>query len=204
MTTHTDIQTDFSLGTKPATGAATEKDGFTIVELMIATTVFGILMLIATGAVVLVTRQFHKGISMARTQEVARSVSEEISRNIQYSPDTPIEKSGDRETICTAGKLYAYENGGEYLRRFDDCTDRHSGPLAGGGQELLGKNMRIADLDITSVGDGFTVKVKVVQAPELDYLDISGGWHTAQCNADAGYQFCAVSDIDVTVFRRLN
>ncbi len=61
------------------------KKGFTIVELMIATVVFTLVLLMASAAIIEVGKKYYKGITYARTQEVARSVVEEISQSLQFT-----------------------------------------------------------------------------------------------------------------------
>lgn len=59
--------------------------GFTIVELMIATAIFAIVLLGATTAVVQIGRLYYKGIISARTQQATRSIMDEISRPVQFA-----------------------------------------------------------------------------------------------------------------------
>lgn len=62
-----------------------DQKGFTILELIIASTVFSTIMLLATTGLIQIGRTYHKGQITAKTQEVTRSVSEEISREVQFS-----------------------------------------------------------------------------------------------------------------------
>lgn len=57
--------------------------GFTIVELLIATAVFSVMLLGATFALVQVSRMYYKGVLVARTQDVARNVVDSVSRPMQ-------------------------------------------------------------------------------------------------------------------------
>jgi prepilin-type N-terminal cleavage/methylation domain-containing protein len=59
--------------------------GFTIVELMIATLVFAVVLILITVGVLTFTRSFFKGINQSRTQNAARTVIETISQGIQFS-----------------------------------------------------------------------------------------------------------------------
>jgi prepilin-type N-terminal cleavage/methylation domain-containing protein len=59
--------------------------GFTIVELMIATIIFSLVLLSAMAALVQIGKLYYKGISNARTQELTRNVIAEISQGIQFS-----------------------------------------------------------------------------------------------------------------------
>lgn len=59
--------------------------GFTLIELMIATMVFSVILLGATTAVVQIGRMYYKGIITSRTQETARRTIDDISRTVQFS-----------------------------------------------------------------------------------------------------------------------
>lgn len=73
-----------------------DQKGFTVLELMIATMVFGVMMLIATTGMIQIGRAYYKGVVIARTQEAARSVMEDITRTIQFG--------GAAETIADETK----------------------------------------------------------------------------------------------------
>lgn len=58
--------------------------GFTIIELMIATMVFSVVLLLCMVGVTRMGRLYYKGISQAQTQEVARRLSDEIVSQLQF------------------------------------------------------------------------------------------------------------------------
>lgn len=62
-----------------------EQSGFTLIELMISTMVFSVILLGATTAVVQIGRMYYKGVVSSRTQETARRSIEDISRTIQFN-----------------------------------------------------------------------------------------------------------------------
>lgn len=59
--------------------------GFTIIELMIATVVFSIVLLICIQGMVQISRAYYKGISHTRTQEAARNIMDEVTNAIRLS-----------------------------------------------------------------------------------------------------------------------
>jgi prepilin-type N-terminal cleavage/methylation domain-containing protein len=61
------------------------KNGFTIIELLVATVVFSLILIVATAAIIQVGRMYYRGITYARTQEVVRNTTEEIAQAIQFS-----------------------------------------------------------------------------------------------------------------------
>lgn len=64
------------------------QSGFTIVELLVATSVFSLVMLGAAATILQVTRLYYKGIISSRTQTDARNLLENISRPIQLERQT--------------------------------------------------------------------------------------------------------------------
>lgn len=61
------------------------QDGFTIVEMMVATLVFSVVLLIITTGVIRATQLYYKGITLVKTQNAARSVMDSVSQAIQFS-----------------------------------------------------------------------------------------------------------------------
>lgn len=92
------------------------QSGFTIVELLIATTIFAIVMLIVTVAVLFVTNTYIKGNVESETQDIARSVLSTITQDIQFNKATsisvsasqfdPITKTG---YFCIGDHVYVYQ-----------------------------------------------------------------------------------------------
>lgn len=62
--------------------------GYTIVELIIASSVFSVVLLGASAAMIQIGRMYYKGVIASRTQNTARAVADEISRAIQFSGES--------------------------------------------------------------------------------------------------------------------
>jgi prepilin-type N-terminal cleavage/methylation domain-containing protein len=146
--------------------------GFTIVELMIATAVFSTVLLLATTGVINIGRLYYKGITTARTQETARSITDEVSRSIQLT-DGEMKSGSDSEyqSICIGKDRYTYiidrkvkEGVGQGLwvdeiTEGDPCEPYNfSNPAADGndGKELLSTNMRLLDFVVEDDNDDRT------------------------------------------------
>lgn len=71
--------------TKPKSTSPLKQAGFTIIELMVATTVFSFVLLICTYGIIKVGNDYYKGITEARTQENARDIMDRITQDIQFS-----------------------------------------------------------------------------------------------------------------------
>lgn len=102
--------------------------GFTLVELMVSTVVFSLVLMAVTVALVQISRLYYRGVTQARTQEIMRNVSDEISQSIQFSaqdvtppnfdiavgtpgPDIPANDKGvgyDLFYFCVGPKRYSF------------------------------------------------------------------------------------------------
>lgn len=155
--------------------------GFTIIELMIATTVFSVVLLVVSFGIINIARQYYRSITIARTQETARSIVEEISRSAQFLNSLSIRPTGGGAGfICLGTSRYTYDVNAQikgtrrhalYLDRIssaDPCNRVSStfpnfpgGIEPATGRELLGENMRLLALEITPAGQLTTIRVKV-------------------------------------------
>ena len=204
--------------------------GFTIVELMISTAVFSTILLVVLTAVTQIGRMYYKGITTAKTQETTRLLVDRISQEIQYSPANfvPIyAKSGDKNVRCIGNSRFFYvlnqkKTSANYGLWSDDsaagspvCVDSAASAAlstqviptvspAVNPRELLSENMRIVKFDITGSGNLYTVSIRVVYG-EDDLIEVPGGdISQSTCKgATVGTQFCGVSELTVTVNKRL-
>lgn len=108
--------------------------GFTIIELLVASVIFSVVLLGATTVIIQIGRMYYKSITSTRTQETSRAVMENISRDLQFSdsksfrqdytgsgiPDTqwattaptaptsPNPNNGSPFYVCAGGNRYTY------------------------------------------------------------------------------------------------
>lgn len=66
-------------------GAKKRQQGFTLVELMISTVIFSLVLMASTVAMVQISRIYYRGVTISRTQETMRGISDEITQSIQFS-----------------------------------------------------------------------------------------------------------------------
>jgi prepilin-type N-terminal cleavage/methylation domain-containing protein len=148
-----------------------DNKGFTLVELMIATTVFSTILLLATTGVINIGKLYYKGITTARTQEAARSIADELTRSVQLTDGEIKGFSDEAETysaVCVGKDRYTYriddtkvgdseESGGQAVRGLwldeitegDECEPSSLNNFSAGGRELLGNNMRLIAFSIS-------------------------------------------------------
>lgn len=90
------------------TGEHDKQTGFTIIELLIATLVFSLLLIVMLGAFIRTGDLFYKGVSMSKTQEDARNVVQSISDDIQFTRSAPNTNTG---VFCIGLHRYLYQLG---------------------------------------------------------------------------------------------
>lgn len=203
------------------------QEGFTIIELMIATAVFSVVLLLCTLGLLQVGRSYFKGVTSVRTQEAARSLLDELSQNIQFSSGTvnSLTPNGGSIGYCVGSKRYSFIPNRQLVDGTPNADQsRHvivvddGIPTCGAGvqaqnmlgspvgRELLTTRMRLADFTITRLGTNelYRVSVRVVSGEADLLLDTNGDSRLDSCKNDrAGTQFCAVSELTTTVQKRL-
>ncbi len=63
----------------------TQRKGFTIIELMIATTIFSLVLMLCLAGIMQITKMYYRGVTQAKTRETARTVVDEIAEAIRFS-----------------------------------------------------------------------------------------------------------------------
>jgi prepilin-type N-terminal cleavage/methylation domain-containing protein len=92
-----------------------QQKGFTIIELMISMTIFAVIMLICVSVFIQISRLYTKGVTVSRTQESARAILDELTREIQFSSSpvvaTPAVQATDSQLqhYCIGGNRYSYK-----------------------------------------------------------------------------------------------
>lgn len=209
----------------------TDNRGFTIVELMIAATIFSVVLVVVASVTTQMAEQFNRGINKAKTQNVVREVSEEIANNIKFSasaiPDQP-STNGRISAWCIADRLYAFrtdrlvrnvnDDGG--MLRIGECGLPPGALTAGPDRpQLLGMGMRVVNLAITPVDDQrrvWQVTLRVALGEDDMLCSPTGAPNECTspgvgtltntdlvCKPLAGSQFCAVAEHSIIVARRL-
>lgn len=199
--------------------------GFTIVELMIATAAFSIILLLATGSIMEIGKLYYKALTQSKTQETARNISEEVTRSIQFSKFSKEVPDPTRNQFCIGDTRYTYE----FNQKIDPADTSRIGIKASRissadscatpgapGKELLGKNMQLLDFVVEPVanssGKVYEIHLRIAYADNdlLTAYDNNGNLvpgantKTALCKSNvAGSNFCAVSHLDNFVKKRL-
>lgn len=166
----------------------TQSKGFTIVELMIATAVFSVLLIVITVGILQISRVYYKGVTEANTQNTVRQIADTISQSIQFSGSSvtttvsdPV--PGDVYAFCVGNEQFSYTTGyqvsdspdpGKYQSYHGLVRNTVAGCTGSSdpqdvraqaieGRELLAPNMRLSKLDVSLVGPNlYRIDVRVV------------------------------------------
>lgn len=205
---------------RPHQRIAKKDAGFTIVELMVATLVFSIVLLTVTLGIIQISRVYYKGINEADVQNTARSIMDTVTQAIQFSGSditvTPSPVPGTMQAFCIGNTQYSYKLGYQLTENDTPGPNQTkaafvSNNIAGcsgaaaqtSGKEFLSPNMRLADLSVTEVSPGKLYKVTVRVAFGDDDLLNSPTGQNASCKSSVGSQFCSVSELTSTVYKRV-
>jgi prepilin-type N-terminal cleavage/methylation domain-containing protein len=194
--------------------------GFTIVELLIATAIFSVVLMVAAFAFLQIGKSYSKGNTTARTQTVARAILDDVAQAIQFSsgdvkvPDA-VNVSGTASMyFCAGEKTYTYVLGAQLEDGVNHAFMKNKGtgcaaPTAWTSNmvELLGPRMRVAYFELAQVPGSnnlFSIRIRIAHG-DTDLLSdkIGADGIVDTCNEGAGKQYCAVSDLSTTVQKRI-
>jgi prepilin-type N-terminal cleavage/methylation domain-containing protein len=209
-----------------------ETRGFTIVELLIATTVLTVVLVGASFVLVQVGRLYYKGTITARTQSAGRNIVDSISRPIQLR-GSGVRKAaiGPVNVLCVGNQRFTYQTqaqvgiGGsrrphavwrDTINNLEACTSSvpdilNTGITLTGGDSMLSDGMRLFELDVVETIDGsgtdtgiYLVTVRMGYG-ELDTFstDPLSGRQDGCLGQTAGGQFCAYAAYETTVNARI-
>lgn len=202
--------------------------GFTIIELLIATTVFSVVLLLATETIIYVSKTYVKGQVEAQTQQTAQNILSTISQDIQYNRRSTVNISISNMKsyyyFCIGSHVYVYTLNHSLSSSFPtgllvspdpQCTPPTKIINSGAGgqtKQLLSAHERLGQLNIVQQKNNntFVISVRVAygNSPYLTKLPSStSSNYQYTCNHPGGVvlgNFCAVSSLTTTVIPRIN
>jgi Tfp pilus assembly protein PilV len=215
------------------------EQGFTIVEFMIAASVFGVVMVVVAAAVLFISRSYQNSLYASQTQATASNLIDTLAQSVKFSstPITSTSHVSGTQSYCIGTKQFLYVIGKQVdgpntatrtrnavvVRQNNNCALESiiTTQPSGSPQELLGKGMRLAKLTIASSPSSpsiYTVSARVVYGDDdllcspsvtnscestatMSAADLARSDVT--CRPNNGSEFCAVSELSSTVYRRL-
>lgn len=205
--------------------------GFTIIELLIATTVFSLVLVVFLTAFLQISALFYKGVSMSQTQEAARNTMQSITDDIQFYKQPP--RSTDfSKYFCIGIHRYSYFLGVQVVTGSstkagiyrEDVGSSCFPPQAPNdvnlstADQLLNSQMQVNDLTPNCTGQICTVHLHIVYYgnDKRAFVSNKSGYNNnlnsptydaykapdAQCTgSNVSSQFCAVADFTNTVLQ---
>ncbi len=163
---------------------ARKQSGFTIVELMVATMVFSVVLLLVTAGIIQIARVYYKGVTETNTQNAARSIIDNISQAIQFSGDdvsgTPGSTPGQDYDFCLGNTHVSYKLGRQ-VKSSPSASDQtyhaivanNISGCAGAapqvlnqatvsGRDLMPQEMRLSNLVVQRVGTSQPAQYRVL------------------------------------------
>ncbi len=203
---------------------------FTIIELLIASTVFSMIILGACVAIIQMSRLYYKGIILSRTQTAGRNLTEAIAREIQFqggtvgqTTSTPLPPDPKTSIISIGDTRYKFainqQQGKDithaivkynYVPTDPDGPDLDNTALGSSTyRDILGNNMRVLDIRVSEISGGgvstaglYSIQV-VIAYGESDLLDIPADLADTTCKGNlAGSQWCSVVRYNTMVYQR--
>lgn len=216
---------------QPASESNTES-GFTIVELMVASLIFSVVLIVITVGVIQFTNGYYRGINTTNTQTTAQAAIDYISQSAQFSSGgTAVGASG---YFCAGGKVFVYSPGKQFLGTpsladkglymMDNTAATCADPgVVSGGKELLGKNMRVIQVSVTApTAPKYLSQVKLMIAygdsdllcaPTSSPGSCASGAATlgdpaltasdVVCKSQVGSQWCSIANLTAVAQQRL-
>lgn len=203
--------------------------GFTILELLIATTVFSVILLVVTTGIIRIGNIYYKGITSSKTQESIRNISSEFSSSIQFANGIKVPGSLPR-IFCLGNTRYTYFLNSEYTKGNEATTGIYSEILSPGSacatcsggcvteaKQLLGNNMRVLSLRVDPVAGTANKVWNVYTKVAYGYDDLLSNYNATPaqnsspaflqgvtCRSGiAGSSFCSTAELDTLVKKRL-
>lgn len=196
--------------------------GFTIIELLIATAVFSLVLIIFLTALIRISQLFYKGVNLANTQEATRNAIQTISDDVQFSGASP---NVHADFFCVGGHRYSFNTGVQVgsgvandfgiIREITSQCQPWQGPGSiapdfSKAEKLLDPGMQVNDLVVTPLNGGWQVKLLVVYYGSDNNVFYSPSNFTpafqapdARCTGlPSSSQFCATADYQTTILQK--
>jgi len=167
-----------------------KKTGFTIVELMIALSLFAVVSVIVLAGVLFIGRQYQQSSDRIAIEDASRNLHQQISQSLQFSPKptvdafTPIpgqpfskfcvgkDKYVFNRTQIIDGPSYESAAEGLYLLSYDGCSNATTSPDA---VNLLPPGAKVAYFNFDfSTGTLSTIIIKAPSDGGDLIKDVSG------------------------------
>lgn len=185
------------------------ESGFTIVELMIATVVSTVLLLVITFGVVHFTNDYYKGVNSSNTQATTQNAIDAITQAVQFNASGTVGTSVTPGIFCAGTQVFLYTLGAQLtgapsssnwgLYQLNNPSPNCVVPAdTSGGTELLSKYMRLTYVDLSRIGtsDVWNLELRVAYGDsDLLCRPAPGIAVGAQGNCQSGQPFALGANV---------
>ena len=206
--------------------------GFTIIELLIATTVLTLILLLSTVMITNIGTLYYKGVTLSQTQDTTRSIADQVVQDIQLTGG--VVSSGSKTFVTTSVNALCIGT-----VRYSYILDRQIGtdatapahqikhvlwrdtissgalcdpanitldpvPTTTNGTELIGNKSRLSVFSATPSATNTSLYTVDIGIVFGDNDLLSGTGAATSCNSGAANQFCAVSTLSTAAIQRFS
>jgi prepilin-type N-terminal cleavage/methylation domain-containing protein len=162
--------------------------GFTIIELLIATLVFSVVLVVITVGIIQIAHVYYKGVIEGNTQGVARNILDTVAQGIQFnggdvSTAPGSVAPGSSLAFCVGNQQYSYTLGYQVedspipsaYQSYHALVQNNLAGCVGtpaqnvraatvNGREMVGSHMRLSNIIVTPIAgtSNYRVLVRVV------------------------------------------
>jgi len=204
-----------------------KQTGFTVVELMISTAIFSMVLVLVVATVVFIGRQYQQAATRVKLEDASRELHQQVGQSIQFSSTDPINSGASNGwmSTCIGTQRYTFAASaasvspsyttasytnlkkGLYVETIvpttGSCAVQSSPDTVAGATNLLSSNSRVLQFYFS----GGTLKTYFADS-DPDLLNLTAGGVTVdsiRCLGGVnGKQFCAVVQLSSTATKRIN
>lgn len=210
----------------------TAEAGFTIIELLIATTVLTLILLLSTVMITSIGTLYYKGVTLSQTQDSTRSIADQVVQDIQLSSGvvstgTTTVGSTTLSALCLGTVRYSYvldrqigtdgtapANQIKHVLWRDTvssgaaCTPadimQDPVPSTVNGTELVGNKSRLTGFSAAQSASNTSLYTVAIGVAFGDNDLLQGSGLATRCNSGSANQFCAVSTLSTAAIQRFS
>ena len=190
-----------------------DEKGFTVIELMIATLIFSVILVAITAGVMNFTKAYYRSTFDSMTQNSVRNITEAVTKAVQFgkapivipaAPGSNYFCAGGYMFVYTTNKSEMYTSGstttGFYMKPNLDAGCTYT-PIAAGEKvtQFLTDRMSVQYVKFEQTSQGANITVKIAYG-DPTWLTTLG--QNAQCTPGNGSQFCSVSAMTASATQR--
>jgi len=199
------------------------EEGFTIIELLIATSILSVILVMASVMMTGIGRLYNKGISQSKIQSATRNITDDVSQRLQLdaqlSPQ-PTEVGGynaycigETRYLYIIGKQLGDGNDGDGTPKVKPVLWRDKTPAGGcsssnpdpSGVELVPTNARLIDFTITPTSP-YQISIGLAYG-DIDLLNVTPDNPNfninTTCKGSNSTEYCATAKLTTSATRRI-